>query len=206
MPSLKQLEANRRNALKSTGPTSPEGKAASRMNALKTGIHAKSCVVKGESAEDFQNLIDEYYAHYQPSTPAQRAVLDDLINTEWQLRRLTQAEAQMWNHQMEESWTTAKYPTGKVAAQNYKSHDALQRRLDSTRRARARAIDSLRDLVRNPIPLAPPQPEAPPEPVTPESQVTCNQNGFVPPVSPVPAPDPPKSPDSSTGPAHIPHI
>jgi len=185
MPSLKQLEANRRNAQKSTGPITRDGKAASRMNALKTGIHAKSSIIKGESAEELQALIDEYYAHHQPATPTERAILDDLINTEWQLRRLTQAEAQMWNHQMEDSWTTAKYPTGKVAAQNHKSHSALQRRLDSTRRARARAIDALRELARNPLPLPPPK--AAPDPVTHDQPLSSSQIGFVPPTTPLPA-------------------
>jgi hypothetical protein len=188
MSSEKQLAANRRNAQKSTGPTSVAGKAASSMNALKTGAHAKSAVIKGENAAGFQQLIDEYYAHYQPQTPIQRAVLDDLINTEWLLRRLTVAEAQMWNHQMEASWSRGEdhYPIGKAASNNHKAHAAMQRRLDSTRRARARAIESLRDLARNPIPLPQPQPAAAPGPATLEPPTTSTPIGFVPSTSPAP--------------------
>ena len=61
MSTLRQIEANRRNAQKSTGPTSVTGKAASSMNALKTGIHAKSLVLPSEKPADLEQLIDEYY-------------------------------------------------------------------------------------------------------------------------------------------------
>ena len=45
MSSKAQIAANRRNAQKSTGPRSVEGKAKSRMDALKTGIYAEQIVV-----------------------------------------------------------------------------------------------------------------------------------------------------------------
>ena len=69
MSSLRQIEANRRNAQKSTGPTSVTGKAASSMNALKTGIHAKSLLLPSEKLADLELLIDEYYDHHNPTTP-----------------------------------------------------------------------------------------------------------------------------------------
>jgi hypothetical protein len=50
MATLTQIEANRRNAQHSTGPRTAEGKAASSMNALKTGIDAQSSVIPGEDA------------------------------------------------------------------------------------------------------------------------------------------------------------
>ncbi len=88
MSSLRQIEANRRNALKSTGPTSVMGKAVSSMNALKTGIHAKSLVLPSEKLADLEQLMEEYYHHHQPASPEARLLLDDLINCEWTLRRL----------------------------------------------------------------------------------------------------------------------
>ena len=92
----KQIEANRLNAQKSTGPRSLEGKAASSMNALKSGIHAQSLIIRGESAEELQALTAEYYGHWQPATPQERLWLDALIRGEWLLRRLSVAEAQLW--------------------------------------------------------------------------------------------------------------
>lgn len=48
LTSVKQIEANRRNALHSTGPTTPEGKQASRLNALKHGLRAKNVIIPGQ--------------------------------------------------------------------------------------------------------------------------------------------------------------
>jgi hypothetical protein len=48
MPTILQIEANRRNAQNSTGPRTDQGKAVSRFNALKTGIDARSHVIPGE--------------------------------------------------------------------------------------------------------------------------------------------------------------
>ena len=55
MTSEKGRAANQRNAQNSTGPSSVEGKAASRMNALKSGLYAKSLVIRGESHKSRQD-------------------------------------------------------------------------------------------------------------------------------------------------------
>src|SRR5205807_417954 len=49
MATIKQIEANRRNALKSTGPKTPGGKAAVRLNALRHGLRAHAVVLPGEN-------------------------------------------------------------------------------------------------------------------------------------------------------------
>ena len=53
MPSERQLAANRLNAQKSTGPRTLEGKARASQNAFKTGVHAESQIIRGETAEAF---------------------------------------------------------------------------------------------------------------------------------------------------------
>jgi len=109
----------------STGPSTDEGKAASSMNALKTGIHAKSLVLPSEKLADLQLLIDEYYQCHHPTTPEARALIDELIRCEWLQRRLHTAETQLWAFDAKDAWTLWKFgyetnwPTGadpKVAA------------------------------------------------------------------------------------------
>ena len=63
MSTRRQIEANRRNAQKSTGPPSVTGKAASSMNALKTGIYAKSLDHRDSGAPRFL----EIEAGFQPA-------------------------------------------------------------------------------------------------------------------------------------------
>ena len=52
MATIKQIDANRRNAQNSTGPQSPEGKQTTALNALKTGLYATAELIPGERAED----------------------------------------------------------------------------------------------------------------------------------------------------------
>ena len=111
MSTIHQIEANRRNSEKSTGPTSVTGKAVASMNALKTGIHAKSLVLPSEKLADVEQLIDEYYQRHRPASPEARAFVDDLIRCEWTLRRLDTAETQMWLYQNDDKFRTPqKYP------------------------------------------------------------------------------------------------
>ena len=91
-----QIAANRRNALLSSGPRSQEGKAASRFNALKTGILAKSLVIPGEDPAELEELAAAYTLQFQPADPIDRFSVDALVMADWQLRRLRKIEAQLW--------------------------------------------------------------------------------------------------------------
>jgi hypothetical protein len=54
MTSYRQIEANRRNALKSTGPRTEAGKHASRCNAVHHGLTAETVINGLEDAEDYE--------------------------------------------------------------------------------------------------------------------------------------------------------
>ncbi len=99
MASQAQIQANRLNAQKSTGPRTPEGKRASSQNALKSGLDAESQFVPGESPEQFALLQSEYFERFAPATPDQRFQVDNLIRNEWLLRRYHRVEAQLWQYQ-----------------------------------------------------------------------------------------------------------
>ena len=144
MSTLKQVEANRLNASRSTGPRSAVGKAAVRFNALKSGIHAKSQVLPGEDPKALDALTAEYYDRFQPATPEVRALVDSLITAEWLQRRFRTLEAQLWNLKIEELFRPQE---GFEVAQAYDlgSHtfDRLQRRIDCTLRNYQRALKAL---------------------------------------------------------------
>ena len=56
--SVKQIAANRRNAQKSTGPRTPEGRAVSKMNALKHGIFSKEVLVSGLNIKESSRELE----------------------------------------------------------------------------------------------------------------------------------------------------
>src|SRR2546421_11309163 len=88
-----QIAANRLNAQKSTGPKTPEGRAAVRLNGVKHGITAQTLVLKGENQEDFTALLESYEAEHQPAIPTEEALVLQLAMATWRLRRLYHAEA-----------------------------------------------------------------------------------------------------------------
>jgi hypothetical protein len=89
----KQTAANRLNAQKSTGPKTPEGRAAVRLNGVKHGLTAETIVLKGESEADFTNLLDSFEAEHDPVTPTEEALVVQLALATWRLRRLYHQEA-----------------------------------------------------------------------------------------------------------------
>ena len=66
MTTQKQIEANRRNSRRSTGPKTRTGKSESKINAMKHGLLAADLVVRDEDPVEFagvlENLVDELRA------------------------------------------------------------------------------------------------------------------------------------------------
>jgi hypothetical protein len=94
--SLKQIEANRQNSLKSSGPKTPAGKTRSRMNAMKHGILSDEVVVKGlrykESSREFWDIRESYWQHFAPEGPLEEALLEQIVANRWRQRRVLIAE------------------------------------------------------------------------------------------------------------------
>ena len=201
MSSQRQIEANRRNAQKSTGPTSVTGKAVSSMNALKSGIHAKSLVLPSEKLADLEQLIDDYYQRHNPDSPEARLYLDEVIHCEWLLRRYRAAETQMWQYQAQSAYADEqRYPLGKSATGHSTPFSKLQYRVDATRRAYQRSLKALKELQAEAAAAPAPEPAGQPS-LNPSPQTTSPQIGFVPayPLAapPQPALDPDLPPSAS---------
>jgi hypothetical protein len=93
MTSEKKAEANRRNALKSTGPKTPEGKAAVRLNALKHGLLSQAVLLPGEDEEALRELGQNLKVELQPVGELESLLVDRIIASYWRLRRLGRVEA-----------------------------------------------------------------------------------------------------------------
>ena len=72
--------------------------AASRANALKFGIYAKTPVIFDESPQDLVDLTAEFQERYHSATPTECSLVDTLSNSEWRQRRLLASEAALWEH------------------------------------------------------------------------------------------------------------
>ena len=96
MATAAQINANRANAQKSTGPRSVEGKSASRFNALKHGIDAASVVIPGEDPAEYQALADDYRRDFRPLSPSEIFHVDTMLRADWLKRRLQLVEADLY--------------------------------------------------------------------------------------------------------------
>src|ERR1035437_2037564 len=96
MSSLKQIEANRRNALKSTGPTTPEGKERSRCNTIRHGLTAETVIAALEDAADYQAFKAAVIADYDAESAVERELVLRLASVLWRLRRATGIETALF--------------------------------------------------------------------------------------------------------------
>ena len=92
----KQHQANRRNAQHSTGPKTPEGKAAIRFNALTYGLRTRQTILERENAADYCQLWDELEADWQPQNRTERCYLETMVTSQWLLRRIAEGENQIY--------------------------------------------------------------------------------------------------------------
>ena len=93
MTSDKQIDANRQNALKSTGPKTPDGKDAVRLNALRHGLLSEEILLPGEDEEALRELTEGLRDELQPVGELEGLLVDRITSLLWRLRRLARVEA-----------------------------------------------------------------------------------------------------------------
>jgi hypothetical protein len=96
MSSLKQIEANRRNALKSTGPVTAEGKRKSRCNAMHHGLTAETVIAAFEDQADFESFQAAVISDYDAESAVERELVLRLASVLWRLRRATGIETALF--------------------------------------------------------------------------------------------------------------
>jgi hypothetical protein len=97
MTSERQKAANQANALHSTGPNTPEGKAVVRLNAIRHGLLARDVILPGEDADAFEDLWNQVRADLAPVGPIEELLAERVVNAMWRLRRSARAEAALFH-------------------------------------------------------------------------------------------------------------
>ena len=95
MTSLRQIAANQRNAVRSTGPNTEEGKRRSRGNAVRHGLCAETVIEIVEDVEDYRAFEAAVIADYDAQTAVERELVLRLASLLWRLRRATAIETDL---------------------------------------------------------------------------------------------------------------
>ena len=89
-----QKLANRHNAQKSTGPRTPQGKAAISQNAIKHGLTAARVVITSESQAEFRLHRDQILDELAPVSPMESMLAERIVTLSWRLKRVCRIQNQ----------------------------------------------------------------------------------------------------------------
>ena len=93
MRTEKQINANRQNAKKSSGPRTPKGKTRTAQNALKHGLLAQDSVIPSEEAADFDNHLTAIEDSYLPRNRVEKEIVRQIADVMWRMQRLSRIES-----------------------------------------------------------------------------------------------------------------
>ena len=141
MSSLKQIEANRRNALKSTGPSTPEGKERSRSNALRHGLTSETVIATLEDAADYQAFEAAIIADYDAESAVERELVLRLASVLWRLRRATGIETALFESVAAQSDNVKHDHTRPILVEPANLSDQNQVHLVATQQFKAAALN-----------------------------------------------------------------
>ena len=135
MTSLRQIESNRRNALRSTGPKTESGKQRSSKNAIRHGLTAETVIEPLEDPEDYRAFEQAVTADYDAETEVERELVLRLASLLWRLRRTTLIETGLLQIESEVLLGQQMRPT-ETRSQTY-THSAASRFGQSTNMVRS---------------------------------------------------------------------
>jgi hypothetical protein len=142
MTSLRQIESNRRNAQRSTGPKTQSGKQRSSQNAVRHGLTAETVIGPLEDPADYRAFEQAVTTAYDAETAVERELVLRLASLLWRLRRATSVETGLLQIQCEAS--TAPDPA--LPGEVYEVIELFQSGRDSSECELARCFLRLADL------------------------------------------------------------
>ena len=99
MATERQMEANKLNAQKSTGPKTPEGKAKSSANRLSFGFASNTIIIPGEDPEEFRGLIEDFIAEHQPVCVTEQVLVEKMAQQHWLSLRALRLQGEAFIYQ-----------------------------------------------------------------------------------------------------------
>jgi hypothetical protein len=172
---------SRANGAKSNGPITAEGKEKSSQNSLDHGFTSKKTILlKCENEEEFRVMLGDYDAAFQPGSPVEKDLVDEMVACRWRMQRLRLIETALMDSEMERELPEAET----TEDPGYQMAFAFRRLVDGSRaislasryesrlhRIHEHSHRTLRELRQTrkeqtpePTPPAPVQPEPPPAP------------------------------------------
>jgi hypothetical protein len=91
-----KLAANKANAQLSTGPTSPQGKAKSSLNAVKIGLTGRTVLLSTDDAAAYEQHIREYSKDLDPVGQRESDLVQSIADSSWRLQRVPTLEAAIY--------------------------------------------------------------------------------------------------------------
>ncbi len=173
MATERQIQANRANAKRSTGPVTEEGKQASSQNARRHGQLSSCVVLKAESTPLFDDLMDSLIAEFRPQTANETALVETMAVARWKLSRnwimhtaLLEVETVKQNPSAGNAPVITALAFKSLADSSHSLH-LLHRYEVSLDRQYSRALNNLLKVrvARNPAAIAAPIEDAPPVPI-----------------------------------------
>jgi len=143
MSTQTKILANRLNAQKSTGPTTPQGKAVVSQNALKHGLSARHDVITSESQADFDLHRDALLAELHPIGPMESILADRIVSLSWRLKRADLIQNQTIDALHEESTATLFPALTRLLTPENQDPDLILGRIALKDFSNARVLDRL---------------------------------------------------------------
>lgn len=183
-----QIEANRLNALKSTGPRTVEGKARAALNALTHGLTSLRIAAADESAEAYEQLRQRLGRELAPRCVLEAMLVEQIAQTIWRLGRVANLESAVLDEHIEKiaclqndktagvqkallrDFTLRNSTLMKVQVYQNRLERALHRALAELRLMKKQAVEEIEEDERSADVVEADAPPAPPPPVDAESQ------------------------------------
>ena len=150
MTSQKQIEANRRNAQKSTGPKTQQGKSIVAQNATTHGFTANTPIIPGEDPTAYGVFKSQLIKELNPQGPTEIMLVERIIDLSWRLKRSGRLHIDAYRVFSEDTQSTTDSNTdcGHIAVRDFAGDKVFERLLIHERRIENSLFKTITELQR----------------------------------------------------------